>query len=151
LKPDAIPITPLPDQSKDDDARLLKAADDARNQLTRMTDKVRDRLRAGIAGRNKPGPGKDGSSGRDKDSGTGDDEGPGPGSGKLSLGRMDRWVMVFDTNSGEDYARQLHALGAFLAIPCENNQYAIVRDLSKRPAVAEIGDITAIQRIWWED
>jgi hypothetical protein len=64
---------------------------------------------------------------------------------------MDRWVLVFDTYSGDDYARQLHALGAILAIPRENKQYAIIGDLSKRPAVAELGDITAIQRIWWED
>jgi hypothetical protein len=151
LNPEAIPILPLPAQSKDDDARLIKKAEFAHDQLTRMANKVRDQLRAGVVERSKPGPGKDGSSGRDKDSGPGDGEGPGPGSGKLSLERMDRWVLVFDTESGDDYARQLYALGAILAVPRENSEYAIIRDLSKRPAVAEPEDIAAIKRIWWED
>jgi hypothetical protein len=149
--PDAIPIDPLPDQAKDGDAQLLKEAGVAKDQLTRMANEVRDKLREGVAGRRKPGPGKDGRQGRDKDHGTSDGEGPGPGSGKLTLERMDRWVMVFDTENGEDYARQLHALGAILAIPRDNKQYAIIRDLGKRPVLPVVGDITEIQRIWWED
>jgi hypothetical protein len=140
------PLDPLPAKDRGD-RELFENAKNAEEQLSRMSKKAQDSLRKGLGTRN---PGKDGGPGKDKDKSDGDGEGPGPG-GKLTLARMDRWIMLFDTISGEDYARQLHGLGAILAIPRDNDEYAIIRDLTKRPAKAELGDIGSIRRIYWED
>jgi hypothetical protein len=70
-----------------------------------------------------------------------------------SIPRTQRWVLVFNTLNGEDYARQLEALGAILAIPdpAQANQFLVIRDLSKRPANPVPEDLTPIQRIYWID
>ena len=139
----------VPPANKDDgDRELFENAKKTLEQASRIHQETLKQLRNNF-GKGVRGPGSGGGADKGKDTGTGDKEGPGTGQERLE--RMDRWVLVFDTYSGEDYARQLHALGAILAIPRENKQYAIIRDLGKRPAVAELGDITAIQRIWWED
>jgi hypothetical protein len=80
---------------------------------------------------------------------------PGQDRAKLNADRevrRDRWVLNIETrDGGNDYARQLHALGAILAIPQPDGQYLIVRDLTKRPARGQIEDIGGIQRIFWVD
>jgi hypothetical protein len=84
----------------------------------------------------------------------------GPNRGKLGLGdmaserkpRKDRWVLNFETrDGGNDYARQLQALGAILAIPQPDGGYLIIRDLQRRPVRGQIEDIATIQRIFWVD
>jgi hypothetical protein len=140
-------LDPLPTKDRGD-RELIENAKKAEEQLSRMSKKARDSLRKGLGTHN---PGKDGGPGKDKDGGPGEGEGPGSGSGKRRLERMDRWIMLFDTLSGEDYARQLHGLGAILAIPRDNDEYAIIRDLSQRPVKVELGDIGSIQRVYWED
>jgi hypothetical protein len=67
--------------------------------------------------------------------------------------RMLRWTMLFNTQNGDDYARQLHGLGAILAIPAEGQEgrYLILRDLGRRPVQGEVGNVADIQRIFWVD
>jgi hypothetical protein len=65
---------------------------------------------------------------------------------------MLRWRIVFDTRDGEDYARQLEALGAILAIPAgEDGKYAVIRDLGKRPMRPVPEDLARVQHIFWVD
>src|SRR5262249_54122357 len=87
--------------------------------------------------------------GKDKGSGRGISE----GDGKLTQRekRVLRWVMVFDTYNGEDYARQLAGLGAYLAIPLSDGQYRLIKDLAARPATGHIEDLSGIKRIFWVD
>src|SRR5262249_8966395 len=52
---------------------------------------------------------------------------------------------------GADYARQLDALGAILAVPEEDGEYRVFRDLKKRPVEGKIEDLSKIDRIFWVD
>src|SRR5205085_11929153 len=92
--------------------------------------------------------------GKGKDTGVGPGEGDG-GRGKLTTQqkRVLRWRMTFDTRSGEDYARQLSALGAILAIPdpADPKQYLVIEDLQQRPAKGQVKDLGQIKRIFWTD
>jgi hypothetical protein len=96
-------------------------------------------------------------------------DGGNPGTGKGTVGgagvgnekgaitkrqrRQQRWIMIFNTRDGEDYARQLNGLKAILAIPVpgEEGMYEVIDDLRKgsvRPVKKGIGDI---KRIYWID
>src|SRR5262249_51342485 len=102
----------------------------------------------GVAGDRSQGGGKD--SGKDKGKG----DGQGEGKGKILTKREKRvlrWVMVFDTIDGNDYARQLDALGAILGVPEPGGRYRIIRDLKARPVRGEIEDLNKIERIFWVD
>jgi hypothetical protein len=68
-----------------------------------------------------------------------------------SIERQLRWTMLFNTRDGEDYLRQLRALGAILAIPQDNGQFLVIRDLSQRPAAGRVEDISQSKRIHWVD
>jgi RNA polymerase sigma factor (sigma-70 family) len=80
--------------------------------------------------------------------------------GKLELeikpaseARMLRWKLKFSTKNGKDYAKQLEALGATLAIPTsEKKQYRMIYDLSKRPVKSTVEDLQQTQKthhLWW--
>jgi hypothetical protein len=78
----------------------------------------------------------------------------GPGTGALERKRrVLRWTLIFNTQDGHDYARQLHALGAVLAIPDPKNrgQYLVIQDLAARPVRPQPVDLAEIQRIYWID
>ena len=62
-----------------------------------------------------------------------------------------RWVLVFDTKNGEDYAKQLAAFDAILAVPAGDTEYQVIRDLSKRPVKGKVEDLDQIKRIYWVD
>jgi hypothetical protein len=62
-----------------------------------------------------------------------------------------RWTLVFDTKDGEEYARQLDALGAILAVPDKGDRYRVIRDLKQRPAKGEVEDLTKLRRVFWVD
>jgi hypothetical protein len=66
---------------------------------------------------------------------------------------MQRWTLIFNTDDGNDYARQLAAFGALVVYPdpADQNQYWVIRDLLARPAKAEREDITQIKRMFWVD
>jgi RNA polymerase sigma-70 factor (ECF subfamily) len=64
--------------------------------------------------------------------------------------RQRRWRISFDSRDGNDYAKQLEALGAILAIPTgEEGKYQVVRDLTKRPVKAAVEDLSKIQNLCW--
>jgi hypothetical protein len=78
--------------------------------------------------------------------------GSGPAQEKLpQQQRTLRWTLAFDTRDGAEYARQLDALGAILAVPDKADQYRVIRDLKQRPARGEVEDLSKIQRIFWVD
>src|SRR5262249_5121762 len=108
----------------------------------RVTDENLKLLNNGLRrGPDGPGPGKD--KGRD-----------GLGTPKQREERQSRWIMVFDTYSGDDYARQLAGLGAFLASPhveARKISYLIIRDLHARSVHLEPVELSEIGRINWED
>jgi Sigma-70, region 4 len=63
--------------------------------------------------------------------------------------RILRWKIVFHTKDGNEYAKQLEALGAKLAIPTkEHNQYRLICDLSKRPVTTTVEDISRMDHIF---
>jgi hypothetical protein len=67
---------------------------------------------------------------------------------------MLRWTMLFNTQTGADYLRQLRGLGAILAVPVkegERPEYRVVRNLSQRPAQLRDEDLSKIKRIYWMD
>ncbi len=64
--------------------------------------------------------------------------------------RLLRWQLKFNTQHGDEYASQLEALGAQLAIPtAAENRYQIIRDLSKRPAKGTVEDLSRVEHIFW--
>jgi hypothetical protein len=65
--------------------------------------------------------------------------------------RMLRWTMLFDTKTGADYAKQLAALEAILAVPDKEGKYLVIRDLTQRPVQLEEEDLRKINRIFWVD
>lgn len=65
---------------------------------------------------------------------------------------MLRWKIAFDTKDGNEYAKELEALGARIAIATkEPNRYRLVCDLSKRPVQTTAEDISKINHIFWMD
>jgi hypothetical protein len=119
--------------------------------LAKLDKEVRQKLFV-AAGEGKGGTGKDGGTGTGKD--TGQDSGTGPGKGTLTRTqqRMLRWTMIFNTNDGKDYARQLSDLGAIVAYqdPADTNEYLVLEDLTGNAKAAR-QDITQIKRIFWVD
>jgi hypothetical protein len=60
--------------------------------------------------------------------------------------------MIFNIRDPEDYARQLSALGAYLAVPgSREGEYLVIEDLSRRPVVARLRNISDINRMFWID
>jgi RNA polymerase sigma factor (sigma-70 family) len=66
------------------------------------------------------------------------------------LHRLLRWKIHFDTKDGKDYARQLEALGATLAIPAgEGHRYRVICNLGKRPVESTVEDLGKVDRLFW--
>jgi hypothetical protein len=64
--------------------------------------------------------------------------------------RVLRWVLSFDWQDGNQYAKQLEALGAIVAVPSEKpGQYRVFRDLAKHPAQSTVEDLAKLQHIFW--
>jgi RNA polymerase sigma factor (sigma-70 family) len=65
--------------------------------------------------------------------------------------RTVRWQLHFSTDNGKDYAEQLAALGATVAIPDgdSDTRYRVFRDLSQRPAKSEVEDLVKNDRLFW--
>lgn len=100
-------------------------------------------------GKHSPGPGNSAGSG------LGGWGGPGPTTAtiehKRRVKRSQRWVMLFNTLTGEDYLSQLAGLGAILAVPESGGGYRVFRDLQHRPPVGRVEDVARIDRIFWID
>ena len=147
------PVT-LPNMKDTDGAQAIAASSRAIQQLSSLSQDARSKIFNGLKGKGDVGPGSGG--GKDK----GADKGKGPGAGEGTAGKLSqrqarvlRWTMVFDTLNGADYAKQLQALGAILAVPSpkDSHQYLLIEDLSRRPVEGKVKDLAEIQRIYWID
>jgi hypothetical protein len=139
--------------SKDaNDRRVFDADVEMGKQLSVLGAQVRDSLNAiqQKAAKGDHGPGLGGRQGYGDGPGTGDDKGPG-GTISQQQERQKRWTMIFNIRDPEDYARQLHALGAMLAVPESTGQYLVIEDLNRRPALAKPRDVSKINRMFWVD
>jgi hypothetical protein len=149
FKPNVPLLERLPETKDDSMRQLLKEAGEAVVAQSRVKQDAWDKMRKGITGKGEGGPGSGGGRDRGKDTGKGSETGP--GDSDIRVKRTLRWVMIFDTASGDDYARQLAGLGAILAIPDKNDQYLVLRNLHERPAHGRIEDLDQIKRIYWVD
>jgi hypothetical protein len=163
--PPAGEVKDLRPQVEDVDPLTLPRSDDGRNRAISIAPEVSRRLN-GISRDARAkwfgslgSPGQ-GGPGRGSRTGTGDGPSGGPGNGpgqplSQRQKRVLRWSMTFNTENGDDYARQLAGLkpggGAILAVPVGEDGYEVLRDLSRRPARGKVEDLAALQRIFWID
>ena len=114
------------------------------NTKTKTGDKSQARMPPNLANslRGVPGKGSDGP-------GFGPGVGPNWG-GRPIAERQQRWRMIFSTHNGNDYLRQLNALGAILRVDRNNKSY-LIRNLSERPAKPQQEDADSLNRIYWVD
>jgi hypothetical protein len=140
---------------KGEDGRLLDDAPEATKRLASVGEDLRKSLFAGIQGpkqgKGEGGTGSGGGKGKGKGTGEGDLEGPGKGNISVRQRRVLRWTMIFNTTDGFDYAKQLTALKAIIAVPAANDEYTVIRDLSRRPVTGKVEDLTELNRIFWVD
>jgi hypothetical protein len=134
--------------------RIIDRGNKVLEQLGKIDKAAREKMFSGLG---RGGPGVGGGEGHGNGPGTGDGQGPGNG-GTLTKRqkRLLRWSMLFNTQSGDDYARQLQNIkpgsGAILAYPMgDGREYRVIRDLAKRPAVGQVEDIRKIKSIFWID
>jgi hypothetical protein len=141
---------------KDTGSRPISAASQAIKNLAHIDSDARSKLMNSLAGdKGKGGSGKGGGYGSGIGTGTGGGTGKGKGGPTVRQKRVQRWSMTFNTQSGDDYARQLAGIkpgsGAVLAIPVGNHQYKVIRDLNKRPVQGRIEDLDSLHSIFWVD
>jgi hypothetical protein len=148
--------TPILDPSKMKSTRFVDDTALSMQKLSAAGKKADDKLRGLLAGKGEGGRGKGGGKGGGAGTGEGDDTGPGKG-GKLTQRekRRNRWMMIFNIRDSIDYARQLHDLGAILAIELPDGRYKVFRNLEKRPVQGTMetyDDLVKMNRIfWWDD
>jgi beta-lactamase regulating signal transducer with metallopeptidase domain len=144
-----------PDDARPPDQQALEKMAKALEQLRRELDALRKELRQRPDSRQERGRPGDPSVRDDGQAGAGGGSRQGDGRGRKAERdrRMIRWRILFDTRSGDEYVRQLSALGAVLAFSTEDEgpNYRVVRDLSARPAKGVEEDVTKIDRIFWVD
>src|SRR5262249_33041847 len=123
-------------------ARVSVPGDDTTSKLNRLDKDAGTKLRQALANRQ---------TGR-VPSGPGPDKKEGLPPGRIENQRQSRqlrWTMTFETKDGNDYLRQLKALGAILAYQGPEGEYLVIRDLSKQPAKGE--NVPLPNRIYWID
>src|SRR5262249_16819977 len=128
----------------EDDVGLGKKLD-AKGQALR--DQIAQ-IQRGNASKGQGGSGEGGGKGKGKGPGVGDLSGPGKINVTKREKRQLRWTMIFNTRDGDDYARQLQALKAILAIRAPDGEYLVIDDLKKRPVTPMPKDIQEINRIY---
>jgi hypothetical protein len=149
LKPAEAQLPPVVPTDPNSPRSLIDANAVSNQNLSDVGQKANKRLQDIVAPKGKDGPGNGGGDGRGKGPGKG--PGTGPGQGGIRNERQNRWVMVFNTHDGNDYARQLQGLGAILAVPENGDRYLVIRDLSKRPVQPKHEDVRELNRIYWKD
>ena len=137
------PLAVLAYKNSDTGRRVLDVAGRSAEQLAALNKETRQRLWGALGDPGKAGNG----------AGPGTGPGPGPGNGRLSAQqrRVLRWTMVFNVTGGEDYARQLRALGAIIVVPEPDGQYKVIRDLEQRPAQGQMEDLAQFKTIFFVD
>ena len=141
-----------PPKLNDAPAKRYFNPEDAKLGSQKLADlgmKVSSRLK--LRSKGKGGPGSGGGEGGGKGTGTGTGSGPGTGTLNDRERRRNRWIMIFNTHSGQDYANQLAGLGAILGVLGADGQYTLYRDLHHRPVKGKIEDPNELNRIFWED
>jgi hypothetical protein len=143
----------FPDLKDQDISRLIDMSNEAVESTRKLPKTTVEEMRKGLAaGKGKGGPGSGGGEGSGKGTGTGSGEGQGKGTINQRMKRMLRWTMAFNTRDGADYARQLKALGAIIAVESpEDPTKGMVYEQLTNPAQGELKDLREIKRIWWID
>lgn len=152
IDPTQVDPTLIPRVTDAEGKRVVNPARDVIKALGNVNQDARKKMFGGLAGQGKGGSGQDGGRDKGRDTGTGRGEGEGGQISKRQK-RVLRWVLIFNTQDGSDYVRQLHGLGAMLAFPNPNNatEYLLIRDLGPRPFEAKAEDLSQINRIFWVD
>jgi hypothetical protein len=139
------------------DKRLIdgETAEANRKQLSRLGEQLRERLNELQRRQASKGLGGTGQRGG-KGPGDGPSNGPSAGPGSAIINkrpeRQKRWTMIFNIRDPQDYARQLSALGAYLAVPSSReDEYLVIEDLTQRPVVARLRKAGDINRMFWID
>jgi hypothetical protein len=150
VKPDV--SIPLPDKTEQAANRTVAASIAVMGNLSRVGKEAQAKLDGIIAaGKGRGGAGKGGGLGKGDGPGVGDAAGPGNQRIEKRQKRQLRWTMQFSTQNGQDYLRQLHSLGAILAIPGPEGKYVVIRNLLRRPPELLDEDVAALNRIYWVD
>lgn len=150
--PDAT-TPPLVTEPSKDDRMVDQNAEAMSNQAASVRSKAKEKLAAYLAGKGQGGSGMGGGKGKGRGTGEGDLEGPGKSTQTQRDRRRARWTMVFNTRGGQgqDYLKQLDALGAILAVPTSGDNYLVIRDLKEKPVRSVVEDIRQFNMIWWVD
>jgi hypothetical protein len=147
---EAVAVAPDIPELDSKDERLISQAAEATKNLAKVSRDTRDKLLQGLTrGKGEGGSGSGGGKGSGKGTGEGNASGPGKGNISARQKRVLRWTMMFNTLSGDDYRKQLEALGAILGVPAEGG-YRVIRNL-KPPVKGEVEDLAEIKRIFWVD
>jgi hypothetical protein len=145
-------IDPLDRILNEKDSRPLEQANEAIKRLASLTKETRQKLVEPLTPwHGKTGPGRDGGADRGNDKDVGPNNGPGINNAGPRPKRLLRWVMKFNTLNGNDYRKQLAALGAILAFPQPDGSYRVYRNLNQRPLEGKIEDLNTLNRIFWVD
>ncbi|HEX4589117.1 MAG TPA: hypothetical protein VH120_04265, partial [Gemmataceae bacterium] len=128
---------------------LLKITKAGTQTLDKLA-KLDANLRKQLMGAGGSGPGSGGGNG--PGDGTGTRPGNEPGQiNNVRTKRKLRWTITFNTQSGADYLKQVHALGAILAFRTPGGELKCVKDLMRRPVQLETEDLKKLNRIFWID
>jgi hypothetical protein len=132
--------------------RFIENRNVALAALSSVKGDARDALMKGLAGKGDGGVGRDGGKDSGKDKGIGSGEGDGQGKPLTKRQkRILRWVMMFDTRDGYEYARYLNGLGAIIGVPVAQGKYRIIRNLLERPVRGDVEELEKIELMWWVD
>jgi serine/threonine-protein kinase len=72
-----------------------------------------------------------------------------PRRGAQRTDRTLRWTLSFDSQSGDDYLKQLQSVGAILAFRTPDGRTKVIRDLERRPAEPVSEDVQNLDRLVW--
>jgi hypothetical protein len=153
LTPPTREAQPIVTETNDID-RLIDQMDTplAKSRLSQVAAEADKRLAAIAMASKGTGPGTGGGVGTG--SGTGVGDGSGSGSGRIATRekRQNRWTLLFRTQNGGDYLRQLSGLGAVLAIADKGEDLMVFRDLNQRPVPGKVEPASNLSnQIRWTD
>jgi hypothetical protein len=138
------------DINKDTEREISRITERGTQAAKKLAD-LDVRMRKALMGQGGGGLG----SGGGKNGGVGPGDGPGDGPGGATNARTKRklrWTITFNTQTGSDYLRQLHALGAILAYNGPDGSLNVVHDLVQRPLKPVVNeDLQKLNRIFWID
>lgn len=147
----ATPILDPTDVAFDDNGREIDIDPAVLAGLKKLPEDFRKNAFNGVKAEGQGGKGTGGGKGNGVGNGEGDGAGSGKGKMNIRQKRMLRWTMTFVTNGGDDYRMQLQALGAIIAVPSDNGQYLVFRNLERGRASGKVEDLKDLNRIFWVD